>query len=115
MNKTLKNKSSNKKYIVAAVSILLLIAAALVFIYFTQEQKSDPASEKIIREAAAKQLNKDPNELTDKDFANITKFAIRTQELDDIKLLEKFTNLQNLTLTNIKFPARQIPTWMKTA
>lgn len=107
-----QKKPSWLKYIIAAVILALFITAALVFILFTQEQSSDPASEKIIREIAAKQLNKEPNDLTDNDFAKITKFAIRSQELTDIKLLEKFINLQNLTLNNIKFPSRQIPIWM---
>ena len=45
---------------------------------------------------------KDPNELTDEDFAKITKFLLKEKELSDIKLLDKFTNVQKLYLINIK-------------
>ncbi len=118
---------SYRRYIIAAFLIPLIIIAALVFIWFTQEEhKPDPASEKIIREAAAEQLNKDPNELTDEDFAKITKitdldFLGLTKlydqpippwvltELSDIRLLEKFTNLQELDLYSIKYPDKYIP------
>ncbi len=91
-----------------------MIIAALVFSLFQQEVKSDPASEKIIREAAAKKLNKDPNDLTDEDFALITEFNLSSKELSDIKLLEKCTNLQELNLMGTKFPNNKIPGWMKT-
>ncbi|MEJ2648206.1 MAG: hypothetical protein P8016_07355, partial [Sedimentisphaerales bacterium] len=67
-------KLSWRKYKLAAVFMSLLITAALVSIYFTQEQKPDPASERVLRQAAAVQLknqthiDKDPNDLTDEDF-----------------------------------------------
>ena len=126
-----------RKYIIVSVPLFLMIAAALAFIFFTQEQKSDPASEKVIRIAAARQLHKDPNELTDEDFSKITEMSIiptmgsggnnywidvstgkyvstlRMGELADIHLLGKFTNLQTLYLGRIKFPQQYIPKWMK--
>lgn len=109
---------------ILVIFLFLLIIAALVFIFLTQEQKPDPASEKIFREAAAKQLNKDPNELTDEDFAKITKLTIwgleyygrpdeNPYKLSNIKPLEKFTNLQELYLSGIVFPQKDIPRWMK--
>ena len=55
----IQTKHSYRKYIIAAVIIPLIIIAALVFIWFTQEQKSDPASEVIIHQAVANKLNKD--------------------------------------------------------
>ena len=107
----------------ALMAVLLLLLAALVFVYFAQEQKSDPASEKIIREAVAKQLDKDPNELSDEDFAGIEEFGIypkiiegpgrRPVELSDISLLEKFANLKILSLNYIRYPESAIPKWMK--
>jgi hypothetical protein len=54
-----QKKQSHRRYKIAAVTSLFLAIASLVFIYFTQEQNSDPASEKIIREITASQLNKD--------------------------------------------------------
>ena len=124
-------KSSHRKYLIAGVVILLLITLALVLFVFIQTRRPDPESEKIIREAAAAQLGKDPNSLTDEDFAKITELSIgdRTQtilamyddgdwlkyaynKLADIKLLRKFTNLQTLYLGSIDVPADKIPKWM---
>ena len=61
-----------RKYIIAAVIIFLCIFAGLIYRTMTWESKPDPASERIIREAVSTILNKDPNELTDEDFARIT-------------------------------------------
>ncbi len=128
-----KNKTSSRlRYIIPAIVILFLISAALLFAALTQETKPDPASENVIREAAAAQLGKDPNELTDDDFAKITEidfFHLRKHlgmefisnsylpiygtELSDIKLLEKFTNLKILYLPMIVYPENKIPKWMK--
>ncbi len=124
-------KTSSRKYRIAAIVILLLITSALVLFVFTQTRKPDPASEKIIREAAAAQLGKDPNELTDEDFAKITELSIgdRSQtifamydeegsfkyaynKLADIRLLRKFTNLQTLYLGSIDNSENKIPKWM---
>ena len=102
-----KNKSSKQKYKFAIVALLLLAFFALFFILANQEQKPDPASEKEIRAIAAKQLKKDPNELTYEDFVKITELSIakiredsgfalysyEITELSDIKLLSKFKNL----------------------
>jgi hypothetical protein len=130
---TAAKKPYRKTYILAAGIILLLIIAALVFIWFTQEDpRPDPASEKIIREAAAKILNKDPYELFDEDYARITNFnfgrqtttvfsspsekwpiAFNHNELSDIKLLEKFTNLCILDLGRIDIPESTVPKWKK--
>ncbi|MBN1974383.1 MAG: leucine-rich repeat domain-containing protein [Sedimentisphaerales bacterium] len=106
-----KKKSVRNIFIVAV--IFLFIVAALVLISFTHEPKSDPASEKIIREAAAKQLNIDPNDMTDEDFAQIKILYIYGKELCDIKLLDKFINLERLDLAAIQFPRDRIPKWMK--
>ncbi|MEJ2647634.1 MAG: leucine-rich repeat domain-containing protein [Sedimentisphaerales bacterium] len=124
--KDIKKKSTHRKYIIPAVGILLLIAASLVFIYFTQGQKSDPASEKIIRQAAARQINKDPNKLTEEDFAGITEFRLmdiipagrgpggveliryKIIDLSDIRILENFTNLQKLELIAVRYPRQSM-------
>ena len=109
---TYKNKPSRRKYIIAAGIILLLITPVLVFIFLSQNQKPDPASEKIIRGIAAVQLNKNPNDLNDEDFATITELTIITRELSDIRILKKFINLQKLYLISIRFPEDKIPIWM---
>ncbi len=129
-------KSSWRKYTVATVASLLLILAALVFILLTQQQKPDSASEAVIRAEVAAQLSKDPNELTDEDFTKFTEFKFDLfrppgrltrivtingkrrsviMELSDIKIFEKFTNLQSLHLNNIAYPDKNIPKWMKFA
>ena len=124
-------KRSGLKYIISFVVLLLLITPLFVFIMF--RSKSDPASEAIIRQAAAAQLNKEPNDLTVEDFAKITELSIgeMTQtifsfssnansiryaknELSNIKLLGKFTNLQKLNLGSVSVPENKIPNWMKT-
>lgn len=68
-----KTKLPLNRYIFAVPIILLLIAAALVFIYFTQDQRSDPASKRIIREAAAVRLGKNHNELSDEQVEELKK------------------------------------------
>ncbi len=63
----------------------------------------------------------DPNEMMDEDYAKIKNFSISSNasfggqkiELSDIKLLEKFSNLEELTLRDISFPDKEIPKWMK--
>lgn len=107
----IQKKSSRWRYKFAAV-FLLLIIAALLYAAFTQEQKSDPVCDKLIREAVSLQLHKEPNDLTDEDFAKITKLSIKGKELSDIRLLEKFTNLQQLELIAIDYPKNAIPQWI---
>jgi hypothetical protein len=107
-----QKKSSWRKYLNAAVIIPLLIIVSMVYFLLMQEQKYDPASEILIREAAAAQLNKNPNELKDDDFAKITKFSLNGKPLRDLNLLEKFTNLQVLHLDYILLPDPHIPKWM---
>jgi Leucine-rich repeat (LRR) protein len=119
---------SRSRFIIAAGC--LLIIAALVFILLTQESKPDPASEKIIREAVARTFNyetglsKEPNDLTDEDFARISEVRLGlsqvsssltspSQELADLYILEKFSNLKTLRLENINYPIKAIPQWMK--
>jgi hypothetical protein len=60
---------------------------------------------KIIREAVARQLNKDPNKLTDVDFRRVEDIHLRST-IYDIKLIAKCTNLRTLSL--YKFPINDI-------
>jgi len=100
------------RYFIASAIIPLLITAALLFIYFTQEQKADPTSARIIREVVAQRLHTNPNELTNEDFASITTFRLKNIKLCDVKLLEKFTNLQELEMSSLRYPESAIPKWM---
>jgi len=131
-----KKKPSRKKYIIAAVILLVLIT--LVFGIFNWESEPDPASEKLIRYYAAKALTddpdnpKDPNALTDEDFSKVIKLSIsspytsqlgnRTKittwyvkniNLADIRMLRKFTNLQEFELIFTNYPKEKAPQWME--
>ena len=86
--KDIKKKSSFRRYIIASGFIALLITSSLVYIYFTQKPKSDPASEKIIRKAAAAAFNKFPNELGKEDFNEYIE-SIRSGRLPDADIAEK--------------------------
>ena len=133
----------SKHKIAIMIVIILLIIVSLFVSFLKWKQKPDLASEKIIRNAAASEIykqtriKKDPNDLTDEDFAKITTMflspnmgsggssywvdiptgklltTLKLGELSDIKLLRKFTNLQTLTLRDIRFPEEKIPKWMK--
>lgn len=123
-------KSLQWKYIIAAIVLLLLITPVCVYMFLRQEY--DPASEAAIRKAAAEQLQKEPNELIETDFAQVTELNIgaaqtiisllnpaasisyANNELADIRLLTKFKNLQKLNLGKINVPENKIPRWVKT-
>ena len=108
-----KKKPSRRKCIIAA-TILLSVFTGYIYLVLTWEQKSDPINESIIRQAAAKTryLNKEPNELTDEDFAKITSLQLQHSELSDIKLLDKFISLEYLTLEGSIFSKKGSPKWM---
>ncbi|MBN1973471.1 MAG: leucine-rich repeat domain-containing protein [Sedimentisphaerales bacterium] len=112
MNETLKKKLYHRKYIIAA-TVFLLISGALFVSFLKWEPKPDPASDKIIREAAAEQLGKDPNELTDEDFARIEVLNLSNSKIINISLLDKFVNLRELNIP-FNFPfIKKIPEWKK--
>jgi hypothetical protein len=108
--------------------ILALVFLVFIIVFFValhnQDLKPDPISEYKIRQEATQFIGKVPDELTDEDFAKITKFRLGTpeffagreasisRELSDLRLLEKFTNLQELCLEKINYPSTAIPKWM---
>ena len=117
-----QKKPFYRRYIIAVSVILFLISAILFYTLMTPTQKPDPISEAVIREIVAMQLNKDPNDLGDEDFAKITELPLnnryinsnkRLKILYDLESLKKFTNLQVLQLVNIKYPESKIPKWMR--
>ena len=111
MNDTTKNKPPKRKYKLATVVVLLL--APVIVLLLQWEQEPDPASEKIVREIVAIQLDRDPNELTDEDLAKITELLIMDQELSDIRLLKRFRSLQSLRLCDIHLPDTATAKWME--
>jgi len=84
MNETIdiQKKSSRRKYIITAGLVFLLLVVTLVFSMFQSEPKPDPASEEEIRWIASTRLsvemevNKKPSELSNEDFAKITKLSL---------------------------------------
>ena len=57
------------------------------------------ASETIIRQAAALQLDMDPNELTSADFDKIEHLDLLGKKISDVRMLERFKNLKTLSLS----------------
>jgi Leucine-rich repeat (LRR) protein len=92
-------------------------------------------SETLILKEAGWLLGKEPNKITNDDFKRINFIIIgdshadsgvdydqgsiirlrdfNTNTLSDIKVLEKFTNLERLYLQSIRWPDNKIPKWMK--
>ena len=114
------------KNVVLVLSPLLIIAA-FIFV-FTDQNKPDPASIAVINAAVARQLDKDPNEITEADYANITELCIAKTEIvltsdgpykryhrvdiSDINLLKKFVNLEELDISYLTYIQEDIPKWM---
>ena len=95
MKDTMRNKEkkpSRHRYIIPAVLFLLLIFAGCMYVVLSYEPKPDPASERIIREIVAEKLTKDPNnpvdpnEMTDEDFALITKLKLFSDRPTDLEI-----------------------------
>ena len=98
------------RYKIAMMAMAVLLIG--IFFCFPLMLKSmyPTMSEIIIRKAAAAQLNKDPNELTKKDFAKIEVLSFRNEtELSDLEFLKKFVNLKELGLRSIQPSPFRIP------
>ena len=115
----INTKSFKRKYIIAAFALVIIFAGYInsLTVWKSESQK---ASEKVIREAAAKILNKDPNQLSNNDFKKITKFYLTDKVISDIKPIAKFTNLQDFRLNLIYLPedintqkTKNTPKWKK--
>ncbi|MEJ2647812.1 MAG: hypothetical protein P8016_05305 [Sedimentisphaerales bacterium] len=110
------------KPVMLGSALLIFIIALMVSYFMNKDRKKaviyepDLSGKTVIRRFAASQLDKEPNELTDKDFAGITELSVgqevRPTELYDIKLLEKFVNLRELNLLNLKYPEKNVPQGM---
>jgi Leucine-rich repeat (LRR) protein len=118
-----QKRSSRKKYIIPVVILLLIIALFISFLKW--KPIPNPSDEEEILEAAAKQLNKKPDDFTEEDFTKITELTLGAEdltadrgnvyihiELSDLNLLKKFTNLKKLSLFGIHNPKSAIPKWM---
>ena len=106
MKKIINKKPSAWKHLIAAIVVLLLciIAGYIYHVYrwySTIDIVCQKRSEAVIRSVVAEQFGKDPNNLTDDDFAKITELNLYKKELYDIELLEKCYNLRKLSLREI--------------
>ncbi len=120
---TVKKKSSRRKYIIVIGIIFCILG---VYVYWLTTWRSENSllqkeSEILIRKIAARNLQKEPDQLNDEDFSKVTRLIIGEHEwssapliteLADIKLLEKFTNLEILSLGRIIYPKKGTPKWM---
>ena len=116
-------KPLHRLYKVAILLIFLSFLCFLSYTFYLPDTDKTIDSDNIIRTEAAKQLNKNVDEVTDKDLQSITKFVLfdRTREryyllgrkLSDIKLLRKFKNLRELDLSYIQPVRGDIPKWKK--
>jgi len=117
-----KKKSSCRRFKIATLIILICVLAVYIYFVLIWKSESQKNSEKLILKAAAYQLNKKTEDLTDEDFVKVTKLSIENYEtmellhkdvkLYDIKLIKKFVNLQELDLSYISYPDPEIPKWM---
>ena len=107
----IQKKCFRLKRKMAAVVCAIFLAAGLATVFFLLKSSYHSDSDIVIMQAAAKQLNKDPNELTNDDFAQITQLNLSGKELSDIRLLEKFINLQGLYMSGVKVPNSALPKW----
>ena len=130
MKQNQNKKSTIWKSIIETVIALALISAILLYTALSEEPKSDPVSEQLLRKASAAQLDKNVDELTNEDFAKITELYLDKREsvtisqlnvkaskftnsgIIDLKFLEKFTNLKKLRLLPISYVRDDLPKWM---
>ncbi len=111
-----ENKPSRRKHIITAVILLLCILTGYIYKVITWQPKPDPASEIIIRHAAANELGKDPNTLNDEDYAQITSLSLlinNSYNAFDIKLIEKFKNLKGLSIRGYMSSRTNMSAWKK--
>jgi len=118
-----KQKPSRKKYIIATGIIFCIISVYVYWLTTWRPEKSQlqKESESLIRKIAARNFQKQPDQKDDEDFSKVTSLFIGEHEfssaplvteLADIKPLEKFTNLEILSLGRIIYPKKGTPKWM---
>jgi hypothetical protein len=81
----------------AAIAFCLVMPFTALFLFASNPTNS---SERIIRETIGKQLNKDPDRLTDEDSKKVQRLDLTRTDINDISLIVKFTNLKTLILIN---------------
>lgn len=106
------NKNTVTKIRVSFVIFVLLFVAVLVTVPLMLKSLYPSASDIVIKRAMAESLKKNANDLTKDDFAKITKLHISNKDISNIRLLKRFTNLDELYLTGINIRKSALPKWM---
>jgi Leucine-rich repeat (LRR) protein len=70
-----QKKSSGRKYIFAAIIFLFIIIGSLVFTFYAREEP-DYIIDAVVRKLVSEQLDKNPKDLTDEDFAKVKNFSL---------------------------------------
>lgn len=109
----IQKKPSMRRYIITAVIIALLSVGFFAFWLLLWNPEYNSASDTIIRQVVAKQLNKDPKNLTDMDFIKITELDLSRKKVTSIRFLSKLKNLQKLNLGYYSISEAEAPKWMK--
>jgi Leucine-rich repeat (LRR) protein len=81
---------------VVPIAVLVLFWSEIINYY--NRPKITNNSDKIIAEAIGSQLNKNPNELTNKDYKKVQNLSLEGSNVVDLTILAKCTNLQILSL-----------------
>ncbi len=129
LNNDKRNKSIKLKLLIFVIFLLLITITAFVVI-FLEQNKPDPFSVEVIHKAVARQLNKNADEITDADYAEISELCIAQKtmqqeiaghgpteiytqgELADLKLFKKFVNLEYLDISYLSYPQKKLPKWL---
>jgi len=120
-------KPTRLRYIIPIVFLLLCLLVGLTYRTITWpslDSKSQKLSESIIRQTVSKIIKKGADKLNDQDFATIESFGTDwlfqngewvnySEDFSDIKLLEKFINLRELTLSSMALPEDALPQLIK--
>ena len=94
-----------RKYVIAAVWVVLMVIVAFAVAIFRWESKTDPAFEKVVREAVAKQINEQI--FSQLDYSNI-KFNGNVKDFDNrIKAYQKKFQIDPNELTEEDFAKTQ--------
>jgi Leucine-rich repeat (LRR) protein len=98
----------------ATVTVCLILIIISIFNPYRKKHDRDKFQEKndaVILDAAARSLNKQDLDLTEADYLQVNKLYISNRELFDVKLLDKFVNLKELSLFRVRILQNDIPEW----
>ena len=91
------------------LAAVVLIICVIAFVFFKSLHQLSPEpypideqlNKSIFRKSAARMLEKEPEDLTEDDFANLKELVISNSGFSDLTLLSKTPNLQLLSLESV--------------